>query len=184
MLDYMITLASEVHHGQFDKSGKPYILHPLAVMRILNSDDDELNCIAVGHDILEDYACITTTDLYYHGFSPRVIEGIVALTRVKNQTTTEYLTQICANRDAILVKMADIRHNSDFTRLKGVTEEDCLRMRKYMLMYATLEKALASHTKNEVELLKEELKEAKHQADGYYRTLEYIKETLGPLVKD
>ena len=53
-LDRMLLLATTAHAGQFDRGGKPYILHPLAVMHLLGTTDEELMCIAVGHDIIED----------------------------------------------------------------------------------------------------------------------------------
>ena len=43
-----------------------------------------------------------------------------------------------SNRDSVIVKMADLRHNSDIRRLKGVTEKDIQRMVKYMNFYQEL----------------------------------------------
>lgn len=56
MLSKMLVIATNAHAGQFDKGGKPYILHCLAVMNLLDSSDEELLCIAVGHDVIEDTA--------------------------------------------------------------------------------------------------------------------------------
>ena len=53
-LNAMLVLAVTRHSGQKDKAGRPYILHTLAVMHKLRTDDEELNCIAVGHDLVED----------------------------------------------------------------------------------------------------------------------------------
>lgn len=57
MLNKAIVLAATHHDGQFDKSGLPYILHVMKVMHYLKSNDEELNCIAVLHDIIEDTSC-------------------------------------------------------------------------------------------------------------------------------
>ena len=54
MLSTMLVLATQKHFCQYDKGGKPYILHPLRVMYQLKTDDEELNCIALGHDLVED----------------------------------------------------------------------------------------------------------------------------------
>ena len=75
MLDKMLLLATNAHHGQFDKGGQPYILHPLKVMHYLNTDDEELQCMAIGHDLVEDTR-VTFAELHERGFSERVINGI------------------------------------------------------------------------------------------------------------
>lgn len=141
MLSDMIMLATHAHEGQFDRGGKPYILHPLAVMHMLNSDDEELMCIAVGHDLLEDTS-LTSTDLYEHGFSVRVVKGIQALTRYSFETYTMYKSKVFSNRDAMLVKLCDLRHNSDITRLNGVSEKNLARVAKYHQFYFEIKEKL------------------------------------------
>ena len=54
MLATMLVIVTNAHDGQFDKGGAPYILHPLKVMHYLKSDDEELMCMALGHDVIED----------------------------------------------------------------------------------------------------------------------------------
>lgn len=136
-----IALAATRHQDQFDKAGVPYILHVLKVMHYVKSDDLEVLMIAVLHDIAED-TDTTYQELRELGFSERVIAGIKAMTKVKGQTHDEYLAGILANVDAILVKMADLRHNSDIRRLKGVTEKDIKRIAKYHNMWLVLDAAL------------------------------------------
>jgi len=130
MLDKMLVLVTNAHAGQFDKGGHPYILHPLKVMHYLKSDDEELQCIALGHDVIEDTR-VTYRDLKDAGMSVRVIDAIRALTKQPGQTFEEYKDAVFANRDAMLVKLADLRHNTDIRRLKGVTEKDIARMARY-----------------------------------------------------
>lgn len=137
MLDKMIVLATNAHAGQFDKGGRPYILHPLTVMYYTESEDEEILCIAVGHDVPED-TNVTFADLRSEGFSERIIEGIRALTKMPGESLEEYKERIFANEDAMIVKRADLKHNSDFRRLKGVREKDIARMGKYMLFYAEI----------------------------------------------
>lgn len=141
MLSTMIMLAAEAHEYQLDKGGKPYILHPLAVMNILASDDEELNCIAVGHDLIEDTE-VDGAKLRRYGMSKRVIAGIECLTKWPGQTYEEYQEAVMSNVDAIRVKMADLTHNSDIRRLKGVTEKDIACMAKYAEFYTLLKEAL------------------------------------------
>ena len=137
MLAKMLVIVTNAHSGQFDKGGNPYILHPLKVMHYLKSDDEELQCIALGHDVIEDTA-VTYQDLRNADISPRVIHGIRALTKQPGQTLDEYKETVFNNVDAMRVKMADLRHNSDIRRLKGVTEKDIARIAKYMQFYSEL----------------------------------------------
>ncbi len=141
MLDKMLMIATKAHHGQFDKGGNPYILHPLKVMHYLKTDDEELMCMALGHDVVEDTP-VTYKELHEAGMSERVIEGIRALTKQPGQTYDEYKQGVFANVDAMKVKMADLRHNTDIRRLKGVTEKDLARMAKYQMFYLELKARL------------------------------------------
>jgi len=130
MLDKMLVICTNAHHGQYDKGGRPYILHPLRVMSFLKTDDEELQCIALGHDVIED-TDVTYKDLTAAGISQRVQDGIRALTKVPGETYDEYKERVFASKDAMMVKMCDLRHNSDIRRLKGVTEKDIARIAKY-----------------------------------------------------
>lgn len=141
MLANMLLLAANAHAGQFDRGGKPYILHPLKVMHYLKSDDEELQCIALGHDIIED-TDVTYTELAGAGMSERVIEGIRALTKVRGESYREYKVRVMQNRDAMRVKLCDLRHNTDIRRLKGVTEKDVARMAKYHEFWVEIQLAL------------------------------------------
>lgn len=141
MLASAIHLATSAHNGQFDKGGKPYILHPLRVMSFLKSDDEELQCIALLHDVIED----TNTcyiDLVEAGMTLRVCAGVTALTKQRGCTYDQYKAQVFANRDAMQVKMADLQHNTDVRRLKGVTAKDIERMAKYHQFYLELKQKL------------------------------------------
>ena len=136
-LGEMIVLAANKHAGQFDKGGHPYILHVMAVMYLVKSDDDEVKQIAAGHDLIED-TDLTYKELRDLGFSERVINGIRCLTKVPGETYDEYKDKVKGNPDSVLVKMADLKHNSDITRLKGLRPKDFDRMAKYMAFYAEL----------------------------------------------
>jgi len=137
LLNKMLVLATTKHSGQFDRGGQPYILHPLKVMYYLKSDDEELQCIALGHDIVEDCG-VTYADLRELGFTERIVVGIKGVTKVPGETHDEYMERIKASPDCIRVKLADLRHNSDIRRLKGITEKDVARIAKYHKMYLEL----------------------------------------------
>lgn len=141
LLGKVLVLATNAHAGQFDRGGKPYILHPLKVMHYLKTDDEELQCIALLHDVVED----TTTswhDLVEIGCTDRVIAGVRALTKMPGQTYDEYKEVVFANEDAMRVKICDLRHNTDIRRLKGVTQKDMDRIAKYNRFYLEIQTRL------------------------------------------
>lgn len=143
LLGKMIVIATNAHAGQFDRGGNPYILHPLKVMHYLKTDDEELMCIALAHDVIEDTS-VTYRDLREAGMTERIIAGIKALTKQPGQTYEEYKAGVFANVDAMRVKMCDLRHNTDIRRLKGVTEKDIARMAKYHAFYMEIKAKLES----------------------------------------
>lgn len=138
LLGKVLVLATNAHAGQFDKGGKPYILHPLAVMSLLNSDDEELQCMALLHDVIEDTKT-TWKDLEEIGCSRRIIDAVRALTKMPGQSYDEYKEVVFQNKDAMLVKMADLRHNTDIRRLKGVSQKDIDRLAKYNRFFLELQ---------------------------------------------
>jgi GTP diphosphokinase / guanosine-3',5'-bis(diphosphate) 3'-diphosphatase len=130
MLSTAILIATNAHDGQYDRGGMPYILHPLRVMSFLKSTDEEIQVIAVLHDTVED-SDVSWLDLQEAAMSARVISAVRALTKIPGQSYDEYRDAIFANRDAMIVKLADLRHNTDIRRLKGITIKDRERMARY-----------------------------------------------------
>lgn len=137
MLNKMLVLATNKHAGQFDKGGNPYILHPIAVMHILGDADEEVQCIALGHDIVEDCG-VTYVELAELGFTERIILGIKNLTKIPGESYDEYKAKVKSHSDSIKVKKADLTHNTRIERLKGVTPKDMARMEKYFHFYMEL----------------------------------------------
>ncbi len=133
----MLVFATNKHAGQFDKGGNPYILHPIAVMHLLGNADEELRCIAIGHDIVEDCG-VSYAELREMGFTERIISGIAFLTKVPGETYDEYKAKVKSNVDSVKVKIADLTHNTRIDRLKGVSEKDMARMEKYFKFYVEL----------------------------------------------
>lgn len=134
-----IGIATYAHYNQFDRGGKPYILHPLHLMNQLFFDI-ELATIAVLHDVIED-SDWTLEDLREKGFSDRVRTALELLTHDPEDSYEGYIIKIGYNYDAIRVKRKDLEHNSDITRLKGVTEKDLERIEKYHKAFIYLGKA-------------------------------------------
>lgn len=109
-----MSMAYIAHAGQFDKGGYPYIHHPL---HIAEEMPDEFSCVAaLLHDVLED-GDVTVDDLNTNGIPEPVIEAIVLLTREPGTPYLDYVSRLSANEIARRVKLADLRHNSDCSRL-------------------------------------------------------------------
>jgi len=141
LLGKVLVLATNAHAGQFDRGGNPYILHPLKVMHYLKSDDEELQCIALLHDVIEDTKT-TWQDLADIGCTVRVMEAVAALTKMPGQSYDQYKQNVFSNEDAMRVKLADLRHNTDIRRLKGVSQKDLERLGKYNQFYIEIQSRL------------------------------------------
>lgn len=138
-LSHAISIASTAHLDQFDKGGKPYILHPLHLMNQLLFDV-QLATIAVLHDVIED-SDMTIEKLSKLGFSERVTKALRLLTHNKEISYEQYIEAICTNYDAIRVKRKDLEHNSDITRLTGIKDKDLKRIEKYHKAFMRLSEA-------------------------------------------
>ena len=139
-LGKMLALVAVKFEKTLDKGGKPYFLHCMRVMNAMPPEDEELMCIALGHDLLEDCPELTQKALYDMGFSTRIVETIRVLTHSSKDDYMTYIKKIALFPDAVKVKLADIRDNSDVTRLKGVTKRDHERIEKYNNAYMYLSK--------------------------------------------
>lgn len=137
MLALAIKLASEVFVNSFDKGGEPYTMHCIRVATNCGTNDNEIKAGAFLHDVVEDTK-ITLEDLRKMGFSERVINLVDTLTHRQNEDYTSYIKHIATNPDAIIVKRADLKDNSDITRLKGLRKKDFDRMEKYLQAYTYL----------------------------------------------
>ncbi len=136
-----ISIATAAHEGQFDKGGKPYILHPLHIMNELMFDT-QLAIIAVLHDVVED-SSYSFDELVIDGFSDRVLAALILLSHDENEDyLQDYIPKVCTNYDAIRVKRKDLEHNSDITRLKEINDKDIIRLKKYHSAFTMLDEAM------------------------------------------
>ena len=138
-LERAIEIAARFHLGQVDKAGEPYILHPLRVMLRVSTRDEQI--VAVLHDIIEDTE-ITSDDLHAEGFSDRVVEAVVTLTKVGGQTYEQYIDGLAHHPLARIVKLADLEDNSDRSRIPDPTDRDQERLEKYRRTRRFIEKVM------------------------------------------
>ncbi|MDR1184900.1 MAG: HD domain-containing protein [Coriobacteriales bacterium] len=123
-----LRVATEAHAGQTDKGGRPYISHPLTVAAMVKGD---AVVVALLHDVVEDTA-VTLEDLRSAGFSDAVISAVDAITRRKGEHDVPYLARVRENPLALTVKLADLTHNSDITRIANPSDTDKKRATLYL----------------------------------------------------
>ena len=124
-----IKLCYKAHEGQTDKGGLPYVHHPLHVAEQMR--DEESTVVALLHDVVED-TDYTLDDIREMGFGDRVVEALSLLTHDEAVPYMDYVRRVAKDPLARAVKLADLEHNSDVTRLdRKPTEKDLARLRKY-----------------------------------------------------
>ena len=121
-------IAYAAHEGQVDKAGKPYIEHPRTVAGSV--EGDAAKAVAWLHDVVEDTS-MTFDDLRAAGIASEVIDHLRLLTHDKSVPYMEYIAALKGDPVACEVKLADLRHNSDLSRLNTITDKDCERLAKY-----------------------------------------------------
>lgn len=128
-------IAYNAHQNQFDKANVPYIYHPI---HIAEQMDTEVECIvALLHDVVEDTNI--TFDYLEKVFPKDIIDVLKVLTHDKKVDYLEYIRNVKNNPIATKIKLADLKHNSDITRLDIITETDLKRMEKYKKALEILE---------------------------------------------
>lgn len=129
-------LAYAAHHGQTDKSGVPYIFHPIHLAEQM--EDEATTIAALLHDLIED-SDYTLDDLRAEGFPQPVLDALDLLTHTKGTPYLDYIKSLRNNYIAATVKRADLRHNIDLTRLGIVDEQTLKRIEKYQNALKILE---------------------------------------------
>ena len=128
MTKMALKLCFAVHRDQLDKSGLPYVFHPFHLAEQM--EDELTTTAALLHDVIEDTPC-TLEELAAMGFPPEVVEAIALMTHDDAVPYLEYVAKIRENPIARAVKLADLRHNSDLTRLDCVDARAQARLEKY-----------------------------------------------------
>jgi (p)ppGpp synthase/HD superfamily hydrolase len=123
-------ISTRAHTGQTDRGGVDYINHPTVIADKVKHEGENYEIVAWLHDVVEDSE-YTMDDIKAFGFNKEVTDAVAILTRNSSMNYDEYLQVIRANKIALKVKIADITHNSDLTRLKKITLKDLDRNKKY-----------------------------------------------------
>jgi (p)ppGpp synthase/HD superfamily hydrolase len=131
-----IQIAAQVHQGQKDKAGKPYILHPLRLMMRVQSETEMM--VAVLHDVVEDSRDKprqedrwTIERLRDYGFSEEVLEALQGVTNKPGESYEEFIERAATNPVARRVKIADLEDNMNILRIGEIKQKDLERLEKY-----------------------------------------------------
>ena len=131
-----LKLCFDAHKDQIDKSGMPYVFHPFHLAEQMKTE--ETTIVALLHDLVEDTE-YTIEDLADIGFDKAVTDAIALMTHADNVDYMDYVRMIKENPIAKEVKLADLNHNSDLTRLDVIDEKALSRRKKYLKAIALLE---------------------------------------------
>ena len=123
-----LKLCFEAHKNQVDKSGLTYVFHPFHLAEQMT--DENTTVVALLHDVVED-TDYTIADLKNMGFNEEILEAISLMTHSKNVPYMDYVAEIKKNPIAKAVKLADLKHNSDLSRLDIVDEKAIKRVEKH-----------------------------------------------------
>ena len=122
-----LKISFDAHKNQLDKSGMPYVYHPFYLAEQM--DDEYSTCVALLHDVVEDTD--TTLDDLSRFFPKEVIDAIALMTHDDSVSYFDYVKKIKTNPIASKVKLADLKHNSDLTRLDKIDDKAIERAEKY-----------------------------------------------------
>ena len=128
MVDLALSIARKAHEGQLDKAGVDYIEHPIYVASQVDTEEEK--AVALLHDVIED-SLVSAEELLQAGLPETVVTAVQVLTKKKEQDYQTYLETVKKNPLARVVKLADLKHNSDLSRLSSITEKDRERLKKY-----------------------------------------------------
>ena len=131
-----IRIMFDSHKDQVDKNGLPYVFHPFHLAEQM--DDEESICVALLHDVIEDTS-LTFEELTSYGFNEKIMEALKLLTHEENVEYMDYVKKIKINPLAKKVKLADLKHNSDLTRLDQIDNYTLERCAKYKAAIKYLE---------------------------------------------
>jgi len=129
-------IAYDAHAGQADKTGIPYIYHPIHLAESMSDENSVITALL--HDVAED-TNITIDDLAREGFQEDILTALTLLTHNPAEEYMDYISRLSTCPLARRVKLADLRHNSDVTRLDSIDEKTARRLEKYSRAIRLLE---------------------------------------------
>ena len=129
LYDCALRIAIRAHEGQKDKSGREYIMHPIRVAE--RCKDPRAKIVALLHDTIED-TDVTADYLRSEGFPEEIVGAVLSVTKQEGEIYEDFVRRAAENPISKEVKIADLEDNMDIRRLKEITDEDVVRLRKYL----------------------------------------------------
>ena len=131
-----LEIAFDAHKDQVDKAGLPYIYHPFYLATQMETEDSII--VALLHDVVED-SHYTFEEIESYGFSPSIISALRLLTHEDSEDYIAYIHRVKENELARIVKLADLKHNSDVSRLSHMDDKARERLNRYVESIKILE---------------------------------------------
>ena len=131
-----LKLCFDAHKNQVDKGGLPYVFHPFHLAEQMT--DEATTIVALLHDVVED-TDYTLEDIAAMGFGPDVTGALALMTHDKSVPYLDYVARLKGNPIARAVKLADLAHNSDRSRLGEIDKKTEKRLEKYAAAVKLLE---------------------------------------------
>lgn len=128
MVKKAMNICYEQHKNQVDKAGMPYVFHPMHVAESMTDEDTTI--VALLHDVIED-TNYTIEDVIRDGFSSEVVKALMCMTHADEMPYFDYINIVATNSIARKVKISDLNHNSDLSRIENPSEKDYKRFEKY-----------------------------------------------------
>ena len=124
-----LELVNRLFVDKTDKGGLPYSIHLLKVYGGVDIYCEKV--AALLHDVVEDTE-VTFDELSEFGYPDEIIDILKLLTKPKGADYQEYIDKIVnsENIHAMNVKLSDLRHNMDLSRIKNPTVNDYERVNK------------------------------------------------------
>jgi (p)ppGpp synthase/HD superfamily hydrolase len=139
-IEHALEIAQAAHAGQKDRYGVPYILHPL---RVALAGSNTLE-IASGflHDVVEDSDAWTLERLREEGFSEDLVRVVDCLTKRDGEAWDDYIGRVKTDRTAMRVKLNDLGHNMDASRIPEFQDKEYERFQRYVRAWNDISEAL------------------------------------------
>ena len=135
LLEKALQIAVDAHIYQVDKTGAPYIFHPIRVSNRCSTDEERI--VALLHDTIEDTE-VTAEYLLMEGFPHNIVDAILSVTRNDDEIYDDFIKRCRLNPSGRQVKLHDLEDNLDVTRLPQIIEEDLPRLNKHLKAYKFL----------------------------------------------
>ena len=134
--EFALRLSARIHKEQTDRAGIPYMVHIIQVVSGVTSLEEKI--VALLHDSVEDHPSEISIRDISSAFGEDIGRSVDCITKRDGESYSDYITRVGSDKWARNVKISDLIHNSDLSRLSNPTQRDIDRRRKYIDAICTL----------------------------------------------